>query len=638
MRVDSLFYFGLLVSTCINSLAQTPTTFKSSSELKRLSLEELVDQEVTSVSKRPEKFSEAASAVQVITQEDIHRSGATSLPEALRLASNLEVAQVDSRQWAISARGFNSTTSNKLLVLIDGRAVYTPLYAGVFWDVQDTLLEDIDRIEVISGPGGTLWGANAVNGVINVITKSAKETPGVLISGGGGSELRGFGGFRYGGALATNIHYRVYGKYFDRDGAVFANGRDATNQWNMGQGGFRVDWDASEANLLTAQGDFYKGAIAQPNTDDVSVEGSNVLGRWTRAFSEDSSLKLQLYYDRTRRLIPRTFAEDLDTYDLDLQHRFPLGERHDLLWGLGYRLMDDDVGNSAALAFLPARVTRQLFSGFLQDEITLVPDRLRLMLGSKIEHNDYTGFEFQPSARLAWTINSRQTLWTAISRAVRSPSRIDRELFSPGVPPYLIQGGPDFTSEELLAYELGYRIQPHSRLALSAAAFFHDYAGLRSLERVAPPSAFPIVIANGLNGESYGAELTADYRPTEWWRLRAGYTHLQIQIRPEPGSTDTARGSGEARDPNHLFSIRSSMDLPGRLALDAGLRYVSHIANQSVPAYTELDARLAWKATRNLELSVVGQNLLHPRHAEFGAPAARYLIERAVVGKVTCRF
>ncbi|MCA1851871.1 MAG: TonB-dependent receptor plug domain-containing protein, partial [Beggiatoa sp.] len=311
-------------------------------QLKKLSLEELMEIEVTSVSKHPERLSETASAIQVITQEDIRRSGATRLPEALRLASNLEVAQVDSRQWAISARGFNSTrnVSNKLLVLIDGRTVYTPLFAGVFWDVQDTLLEDIDRIEVISGPGATLWGANAVNGVINIITKDAKDTQGALLAGGGGTELRGFGGVRYGGAVAPNLRYRVYGKYFDRDGTVLPDGRDASDDWHMGQGGFRMDWDASEGNVFTVQGDGYDGRIAQADEDEIDVSGANVIGRWSHTFSDDSDLQLQLYYDRTHRDIPGVIAEDLGTYDVDFQHRFPLGERHDIVWGLGYRLID----------------------------------------------------------------------------------------------------------------------------------------------------------------------------------------------------------------------------------------------------------------------------------------------------------
>ena len=628
----------VFVACAGNALAQTYAAYGTPSELKKLSLEELLNLEVTSVSRRPEKLSETASAIQVITQEDIRRSGATSIPEALRLASNLQVAQVDSSQWAISARGFTSTTANKLLVLIDGRTVYTPLYSGVFWDVQDTLLEDIDRIEVISGPGATLWGANAVNGVISITTKSAKDTQGLFLEGGGGTELRGFGGVRYGGELATNLHYRVYGTFFDRDSSVFANGNDGTNDWYMGQGGFRLDWDASDINLLTLQGDLYGGRLAQPSTNgDIAVNGGNVIGRWSHTISENSDFRLQLYYDRTHRNRPGLYAEDLDTYDVDFQHRFPLGERQDIVWGLGYRLIEDDVANTPVLAFLPPRVSRQWFSGFVQDEIALVKDRLHLTLGTKIEHNDYTDFEYQPSGRLAWKLSQRQTVWGAISRAVRTPSRIDNEFFIPGNPPFLLQGGTNFVSEELLAYEMGYRIQPHPRLSLSVAAYYNDYDKLRSLERVNPTNAIPVVLANGQKGDSYGAELTADYRATDWWRLRAGYTELQIHIRPKPRSTDTSHGSTESSDPNHQFFLRSSLDLPGHLAFDAGFRYVTHIANLGVPAYGELDVRLAYAPIPRLEVSIVGQNLLHDRHSEFrGNPPQE--IERSVYGKVSWSF
>jgi iron complex outermembrane receptor protein len=633
---------GLLVCAGYG-VAQTPEALSSPSALKKLSLEQLMDVEVTSVSKRAEKLSETASAIQVITGEDIRRSGASSLPEALRLASNLEVAQVDSRQWAISARGFNSTSANKLLVLIDGRAVYTPLYAGVFWDVQDTMLEDIDRIEVISGPGATLWGANAVNGVINITTRSAKDTQGLLLLGGGGTELRDFGGFRYGGALASNVFYRVYGKYFDRDSAVLPSGQDATNNWRMGQGGFRLDREDSDVNLLTLQGDVYSGRIAQAGLDDTAVSGGNVLGRWTHRMSLDSDFKLQFYYDRTHRFVPGTFTEDLNTYDADFQHRALLGERNDIVWGLGYRLLDDKVGNTPALAFLPAKVSRQVFSAFGQDEIALVKDRLHLTLGTKIEHNDYTGFEFQPSGRLAWNVSQGQTLWGAISRAVRTPSRIDREFYAPGSPPFVVLvGGTNFVSEELLAYELGYRLQPIQRLSLSLAGFYNDYDNVRSVEQLSPPAPFPITLANRQRGNSYGAEFTADYRATDWLRLRAGYTELQIHIRPKSGSTDVSKGSVESSDPNHQFFLRSSLDLPGHFQFDAALRYVTHLANQGVPAYAELDARLAWEPIPKLEFSIVGQNLLHHRHPEFGAQtgpmAAPQDVERGVYGKALWRF
>src|SRR5438876_10267137 len=399
-------------------------------DLKEKSLKELMEVMVTSVSKKSEKLSEAASAITVITQEDIRRSGATSLPEALRLAPNLEVAQVDSHEWAISARGFNGTTANKLLVLIDGRSVYTPLFSGVFWDVQEVPLQDIDRIEVISGPGATLWGANAVNGVINVITKDAKDTQGFLLSGGGGTEQHGFGTVRYGAALGSHVRARIYGRGFDRDATAFPGGQDAADDWHLGQGGFRMEWEASSASRVTLQGDLYDGRIAQDSGGDIGVSGDNVMAKWSRTLSDRSSLAAHLYYDRTHRDIPGVFGEDLDTYDVDLQHSARLGARHDVVWGLGYRNINDRtvIGSDSTLAFLPLHVAREWFTAFVQDEIALVPNRVHVTVGTKIEHNDYTGFEIQPSGRVSWRPGSSGTLWMAVSRALRTPSRIDREL------------------------------------------------------------------------------------------------------------------------------------------------------------------------------------------------------------------
>ena len=617
---------------------QTPSTVQPPHDLKKLSLDELQEIEVTSVSRRPEKLLETASAIQVITADDIRRSGATSLPEALRLASNLQVAQVDSRSWAISARGFNGASANKLLVLIDGRVVYTPLHAAVFWEVQDTLLEDIDRIEVISGPGATLWGANAVNGVINIITKTAADTQGMLVTGGGGSELQGLGGFRYGGTIGDRVHVRGYGKYFDRDNSESPDRTQATNAWNMGQGGFRLEWDASPVDRVTVQGDAYDGRIAQPALSHIAVSGSNVLGRWSHTLSSNSGFTLQMYADRTHRNMPGTFGEDVNIYDADFEHHVRVPERHDIVWGFGYRVNHDDVANSALLAFLPAQVTQQWFNGFVQDEMPLAGNRLHLTLGTKIEHNDYTGIEVEPGGRLGWTLTERQMLWGAISRAVRTPSRIDREFFAPPSAPFLLAGGPGFVSEEVLAYELGYRSQPHERLSLAVATFYNDYDNLRSLEQVNFPAPFPIVLANGQTATSYGAELTAEYRASDWWRLRSGYTELRLHIRPKPGSTDQTFGSSESHDPNHLWFLRQSLDLRAHLQLDFGFRHVGRIANQAVPAYNELEGRLGWQATKTLEWSIVGQNLLHDHHAEFGAPAARKEIERGAYVKLAWRF
>lgn len=621
------------------AFAQTPAPAAAPSpqSLKKLSIEELMDLEVTSVSRRPEKLSETAAAVQVITSEEIHRSGATTLPEVLRLASNLHVAQVNSSQWAISARGFNNTLANKMLVLIDGRSVYTPLHAGVFWDIQDLLLEDIERIEIISGSGATLWGANAVNGIISITTKHAQDTQGVLIETGGGSQLRDFLNARYGGRFGSSGHYRIYGKVFGRENTAFSNGRSANNQWHMGQGGFRLDWNKSRVTGLTVQGDFYDGQLNSLNDQGTDLKGGNILARWSREFSDRSDIRLQFYYDRTHRSIHRSFAEDLTTYDVDFQHRLQLGDRNDLVWGLGYRQIHDDVRNNNMLAFLPPQVTRRRYSAFIQDEIALIKKRLSLTAGTKIEHNDYTGFEIQPSLRTAFKIGRRQMLWGAISRALRTPSRIDTELFIPAQAPFLLTGNPDFKPERALSYELGYRTHPHERVSLSAATFYTDYTNLRSLE-VNAPNPFPIVIGNGLKGASYGVELTADYEIRNWWRVRGGFTEMRLHIRPKATSTDRTNGSGESHDPNRHFILRSSLEPISRLQIDSTFRYVCEIVNQRLPGYAELDLRLGWQPKRSLEFSITGQNLLHDRHAEFGSPASRQEIQRSVYGKVVWRF
>jgi iron complex outermembrane receptor protein len=499
--------------------------------------------------------------------------------------------------------------------------------------VQDVLLTDIDRIEVISGPGAALWGSNAVNGVINVITKDAKDTGGLLITGGGGSELAGFGSARYGGRLGTHANYRIYGKGFSRDPTLLPNGQGAADDWHMGQGGFRLDWDGSAGHRLSLLSDWYDGRVAQAAPGHIGISGGNVTAKWAHQISATSEVTAQAYYDRTHRNIPGTFGEDLDSYDIDVQHRITVGNRHDVVWGLGYRLINDRVANTAGLAFLPAHVARQWFTAFAQDEIALAPERFHLTLGAKLEHNDYTGFEVQPSARVNWTFSQSRTLWAAVSRAVRTPSRIDRELFVPSQPPYFLAGGPSFRSETELAYELGYRHQ-QGALVLSLATFYNRYHGLRSLEQANPPNPTPLVLANGQDGESYGGEATASYRITDTWQLRAGYTELRIHIWANPGSTDTTRGATESHTPDRQLSLRSALSLGAHWSLDGGFRYVSEIANQQVPSYGELDARLAWQPLAALELSLAGRNLLHEHHTEFGTPAALRRIERGVYGMV----
>jgi iron complex outermembrane receptor protein len=625
----------VFVACAGNALAQTYAASGTSGELKKLSLEELLNIEVTSVSRRPERLSETASAIQVITQEDIHRSGATSLPEALRLASNLQVAQVNSHDWAISARGFNNTLANKLLVMIDGRAIYTPLYAGVFWDVQNVLLEDVDRIEVVSGPGGTLWGANAVNGVINIITKSAKDTQGLLVTSGGGSLLQDFGAVRYGGDVGSNFFYRIYGQRFDRNNSILANGNDALDRWDMTQGGFRTDWYPSDANALTFQGDFYAGSL-QGALADTRVDGQNALGRWSHLFSEESELQVQMYFDRTWRDIPNQLAQDLKTYDFDFQHRFAGGERQTIVYGAGYRLMQDRVKNTPAISFLPPDRDLQLFSGFLQDEITLAPERLKFTIGTKLEHNDFSGWEVQPSARLAWMPATNQVLWAAISRAVRSPSRIDTDFVfpSPPTPPGTtnFSGSRGFDSEDLLAYELGYRVQPFSRLSLSVAPYYNFYKDLRSIDQTSPTD---FVFENHFKGEVWGIELSANYRATDWWRFRGGYNYVHKHLWPT--TTNALATVREGNDPQHQFSFQSIMDLPAHFQFDVTGRYVDTLPSPNVPSYFTFDVRVAWQF-KNLELSIVGQNLLDNQHPEFGGVTGRREIERSVYGKISWSF
>ena len=448
-RIRPLGLGALLAAGALRSEAQT--ALPSSSELKKFIVDQLMDLEVTSVSKHPEKLFAAASAIQVVTDEDIRRSGATSLPEALRLASNLEVAQIDARQWAITARGFNNVFADKMLVLLDGRTVYTPLYAGVYWDVQDTLLQDLDRIEVIRGPGAAQWGANAVNGVINITTKSARDTQGALVTATVGS-LEDSGAVRYGGQVAPGVYYRVYGKSVRSDESTRNNGTGAGDEWRLTQGGFRLDAATAAGNQFTLQGDLYAGTFGRPGPDDIGAQGHNLLGRWSRDLGDGADVRLQVYADHTHRRIPGSFTQTLDTYDADFQHRFSLaGGTHEIVWGLAYRVVDDDIVNTPANAFLPPQVTHQWSSSFIQDEIALSDNRVRLTVGAKLEHNDYTGFELGPTARAAWTPDAKHTWWVAVSRAVRTPSRIDRDLYSPAAAPYRIAGGPGVVSEKLLA-------------------------------------------------------------------------------------------------------------------------------------------------------------------------------------------
>lgn len=609
--------------------AEAPGDAGNVQSLKQLSLDELMGIEVTSVSRRAEKLTEVASAIQVITSTDIQRSSATSLPEALRLAPNLQIGQLNSYSWVVGARGFNGNFANKMLVMLDGRSAYTPLFAGVLWDVQNVLLEDIDRIEVVSGPGGSLWGANAVNGVINVVTKDSRDTQGTYVAATAGSAVDS-AAVRYGGQVGPNVYFRVYGQYFDRDHTYLPNGQAAPDAWNLGQGGFRLDYHPSDSRTLTLQGDLYEGT--EKTAPDSSHRGQNVLGRFTRDFSNDASLSIQTYFDHTwRRDVPSTITDELTTFDFDLQHGFLAGERQRLLWGLDFRWTRDEVATSTpVVGILPPERDLNLYSGFVQDEVTLQPDRWKLTLGTKIEHNDFSGWELQPSVRLSWTPAEHQTWWAAISQAVRTPSRFDTDYHIPKDPPFAINGGPDFDSERLVAYELGYRTQPRSDLTLSAAGYVNEYRDIYNVQT----ASFPYTIENGAEGHAWGLEFSGTWQPRDRWRLRAGFNHFEKDLHAKAGHVVTSAVlASQGNDPANQVFLQSMLDLPGNLQLDVTARYVDALPDPAVPAYGTFDVRLAWTHGA-WELALVGQNLGDERHAEF---ATYREIARSAYVKVTWR-
>lgn len=639
-----LFPVALFISLSSSNLVRAQTSPDTSpNELKKLSIEELLDIEVTSVSKIPEKLTEVASAIQVITQQDIQRSAATNLPEALRLSPNLQVAQVSSRNWIISARGFNSVFSNKLLVMIDGRTVYSPLFAGVFWDAQSVMLEDIDKIEVISGPGATLWGANAVNGVINIVTKNPNQTQGLYVSESYGSALDGAVEARYGGKINSKLSYRVYAQHQDRDNTYLANGTENIDKWGFSQGGFNFNWDASKVNSFAFQGNFY-GGEEQALTTPSSIDGQNVMGRWQHTFSDSSNLILQAYVDRTwRRDVPGTINDELLTYDLDLQHNLSIGKVLNLIWGAGYRLMDDKTSNSTQfVGFLPKNRKMHLLSSFVQNELIIIPETFKLTLGAKLQHNVFSGFEFQPSARFSLTPVIHHSFWGAASRAVRAPSRIDVDYRLPAydVPPNSpsVAGGPNFTSEKVVSYELGYRVQPFSALSLSIAAFYNEYDDLYSVEAL--PGTLTFQIQNGVKGNTRGLEFTGHFVAASWWKLRGGYTFFRKNLRNKPGNlSDPLALENLGSDANNRFLIQSMLDLPKNIKADMIMRYVDYLPaspfNKRVSSYITADARIAWQLKKTLEVSVAGQNLFQKRHIEALGTVA---IQRGIYGKISLRY
>ena len=611
----------------------------SAQDLKRLSIEELTAIDVTSVSRRVERLSETAAAVSVVRGEDIRRSGYSTLADAIRLGDAMDVARVNSSTWGVSARGFNTNPANKLLVLIDGRSVYSPLSSGTFWDAQDLVLDNVDRIEVIRGPGGSVWGANAVNGVINIISKEAAATRGTYMLLATGSDEHAIGSLRHGGRLGATGSYRVHGKYRRRGAQVFATGVDADDPVQMGLFGFRLESGTQGPTRWTVQGDLYRGAQGFPDRPDGNTSGGNVLAQWSRRFSSTSEFQVQSYYDRTTRHVPNQFDEARDTFDLDLQHQALFAGRHSVVAGGNFRVSRGDDKGIAGFFFDPQERTDTLFSVFVQDEIALVPRRFYVTLGSKFERNDFTGVEVQPTLRARWSPDDRQTLWGAVSRAVRLPTRFDTDLriLGPGGRLFLT-GTPDFGAEEVVALEGGYRVRPHARLAVDVAAFMNRYDNLRSTEVTGRGIPF-IELGNRLNADANGIEIAATVQPFDPWRVHGSYAFLDKTITFDPGSNDFYRGAVEGNDPAHLFALRSYLDLPGGFELDAIYRHTGRRPAPAISPYDELNLRLGWTVRAGWELSLIGQNLLHEYHPELStAGGGRFAFRRGVYARSAWRF
>lgn len=651
---------ALLISTPVCAYAQG-----AGARLTELSLEELGNVMVDSVSKQPEELWRAPVAISVLTRDQIRRSGLTALPEVLRLVPGVEVARIDSDHWSVGVRGLGDNFAKSLQVLIDGRSLYTPLFAGTYWPAHDVLLEDIDRIEVIRGPGGTVWGATAVTGVINIVTLSTRDTQGAVGSVTVGSTDRGIGTFRYGGSRGSTFDYRVYAKGFARGAQSHRDDADF-DEWWMSLAGARAEWRPSDRNTFTVQGDLSGGRHGQrvprtsfvppanlPLDGELHATGAYVRGRWERNAADSSFVRLQTYYDFTSWTAPH-FEERRHTFDVDLTHAFqPIG-RHAFTWGAGFR-------NSPAtfvqmlpqLNFTPASETHRLYSAFVQDDIDLIAERLSLTAGSKIEHNQYTGAEFQPSIRLLWSPRPSEALWGSISRAVRTPSGIERRIESIGffqqsgqLPIYLrTVGSASFGAETLIGYEAGYRTLLTPTLSVDLAAFHNHHDDLATFgQATATFPTQPIVHAvatlpyvNGAEGKSTGFELAPEWRIRPWWQLRGSYSYVQFDIEPKPGSLDAATVNRyEGSSPRHMTRLDSRLTF-GEAELDLTYRYVSELPARQVEAYHTADIRAGWFVHRRLDVAVSGQNLLQPHHAEWNNPATGVSIARSVSLTATWR-
>ncbi|MGH9547404.1 MAG: TonB-dependent receptor plug domain-containing protein [Terriglobales bacterium] len=641
-------------------------------DLTGLSLEDLMDTKVTSVSKTEQKISRTASAIFVITAADIGRSGMTNIPDLLRLVPGVDVAQITANTWAISVRGLNGRFSNEVVVLVDGRTVYTPTFGGVFWDVLDLPLEDIERIEVIRGPGGTVWGANAVNGVVNIITKKAAKTKGGMVVAGGGNLEQGFGTAQYGGGLGKRTDYRIFTKYFNQDHLPASGGAAGADGWHALRGGFRTDSRLSAKDSLMVQGDLYTGeeansvqflpSVTSPGPQNIDaaffLSGGFLHSAWNHVYSARSDTTLQISFDRYER--DDGLREDRKTFDIDFQHHFAWGARQDIVWGVNYRNTNSETHGNLSFSLNPADVTMQIFSLFIQDEVALVPDKLYLTIGTKLDHNYYTGLNLLPSARVAWAASTRHMFWAAVSQAERTPAETDTGgriniggFPGPGGTPTLLAvvGNPHYDDESLTVYEAGYRSTPVRNLSIDLAAYYGNYGHQQTTEPATPifessPSpphlVVPVTYQNLMHGEAHGFEIAADWKVAERWMLSPGYAFEQIHMHLEPTSQDSgAVLDAEGSSPVHSAQLRSHFDLSHGISWDASSYFVGRLKSSNVPSYTRLDSGLTWRWTEGFSMSVVGQNLVKDRHLEFvdGTGSVRAtLVKRSVYGKFTWQF
>jgi iron complex outermembrane receptor protein len=659
----------LLAGACLAS--DTPP--QSPGDFAEASLETLMNLEVSSPGRKEQKLSQTASAVYVITQEDIRRSGVGSIPELLRMVPGLQVARIDASSWSVTARGFAGRFADKMLVLIDGRSVYNHMYSGVYWEQNGVPLDDVERVEVIRGPGATMWGANAVNGVINIITKPARETQGLTIATGGGNQERGFGSVRYGGSAGDRIFYRAYTEYLQDGPFSTGAGQAAHDRWDSAQGGGRLDWRISERDALSVEGDAYRGGAQQtvypnyqtidlspPLPDSVALSGEYALGRWTHRSSDRSDLAMQFSLGEEDRS-EGSGRMSVRTTEFDFQHHFAVSPKHDLMWGLGFQIYQDDTETrqifpapSSHVQFVPAASVEALASFFVQDQIAVLPERVTLTLGAKIERSEYTGFDTQPSARLLWNATPRQGLWASVSRAVRTPALVDRDMLiefqltqSSGVVG-ILSGNKSFQPETARAYEAGYRNQPARWLTLDLATFFCVYHDLRTIDMGAPflqagsPPVLvePMQFGNGAAGHTYGIEMATNWSLTQKWRLTGNYSWFRYGLDRAHLGAQSVPLDVEGSSPAHQAQFRSQMDIGRKLTLDAGIYFVSALTGIDVPGYVRTDARLGWRLTRAAEIGLAGQNLLNGRHLEF-APTDYVQCSqpgRAVQLKVTWAF